>query len=161
MDSKPQFLQMILEHQRIIHKICNLYCDNKEDKEDLFQEILFQSWRSFESFQGRSKISTWLYQVALNTALVNLKKEKRRVKGEEIEVGISVVEEQSVKKEEHQLLHRALNDLNEIEKSIMMLYLEEVSYREIAEIMGLTETNVGVKINRIKIKLKPILEKYL
>ncbi len=160
---EKEFLTLADTHQGIIHKVCRMYCDNETDRKDLFQDILIQLWRAFPSFKGQSKFTTWAYRVAINTAISNYRKQKRRprldgLNGEELQIpdysNFSFEQE-----EQTQLLHRAINKLTKIEKAIIMLYLEEHSYEEIAAIIGITKTNVGVKINRIKIKLKSILKR--
>lgn len=152
---QAQFLQIIQEHQRIIHKICLLYRNSKEDQEDLFQEIVFQLWKSFGKFRGDSKVSSWMYRIALNTALATFRKKKAS-----LEFRASLPDQHQPTKEmsEHeQLLFLAIKQLSDSDKALVSLYLEDFSYREIAEISGLTESNVGVKLNRIKKKLKHIL----
>jgi RNA polymerase sigma factor (sigma-70 family) len=155
MDEK-QFLELIGQHQGIIHKICRLYRDTKEDREDLFQEIVFQLWKSVHSFSGNAGFSTWMYRVALSTAIIAFRKKKpniiyRPVLPEKPEY----VEDQQYRTEQ---LFQALKKLNDEEKAIITLYLEELSYREIADITGITENNVGVKLYRIKNKIQDILK---
>lgn len=155
MDEK-QFLDLIDQHQGIIHKICRVYRDTKEDREDLFQEIVFQLWKSVHSFNGNAGFSTWMYRVALSTAIVAFRKKRptilyKPVLPEEPEY----LQDQQDRSE--QLFH-ALKKLNDEEKAIITLYLEELSYREIANITGITENNVGVKLNRIKNKIQHFLK---
>lgn len=137
-----------------------MYCNDHTDSEDLFQEILLQLWKSYPSFKGDSKVSTWIYRVALNTAITRLQKRKRQVDNWPLsfkENNIPVSGNDRIDLEFSEELQKAIDSLNKFEKALMMLYLDEKSYSEIAEIMGLTESNVGVKINRIKNKLKTIL----
>lgn len=155
MDEK-QFLDLIDQHQGIIHKICRVYRDTKEDREDLFQEIVFQLWKSVHTFNGNAGFSTWMYRVALSTAIVAFRKKRptilyKPVLPEEPEY----LQDQQDRSE--QLFH-ALKKLNDEEKAIITLYLEELSYREIANITGITENNVGVKLNRIKNKIQHFLK---
>lgn len=133
------------------------------DKQDLFQEILYQLWKSFPTFRGEAKVSTWMYQIALNTAITNFKKTKRRIITQDLSEQHSVADfsENADTEERLKELYQAINQLNSIEKAIIMLYLEENTYQEIAKIMGITENNVGVKINRIKTKLKQLLDELL
>jgi RNA polymerase sigma factor (sigma-70 family) len=159
---KKEFVDIIAQNQGIIHKICNLYANNAEDKQDLFQDIVFQLWKAFPAFRGEAKISTWMYQVALNTAITGFKKSKRRVETQSMSEHIPEIPQNTHYEElEEKLrtLYEAINLLDTIEKAIIMLYLEDNSYQEIALIIGITESNVGVKINRIKAKLKKILAK--
>lgn len=155
---EKEFVNLIHENQRIIYKICKTYRDSREDQEDLFQEIVYQLWKSFPSFKGESKISSWMYRIALNTALAIYRKQKLRVDymdkmPEQIH---SDVPQQVSENEER--MFRALRTLNDTEKALISLFLEDFSYHEIAMIMGITETNTGVRLNRIKNKLKQILK---
>jgi RNA polymerase sigma factor (sigma-70 family) len=155
---EDSFLEMIVLHQGIIIKICRIYRSTKADREDLYQDIVYNAWRSYANFEGKSKFSTWLYKVAINTALHQNRKNRfyKRID--------SLATVENISAEDHNdridLLYKAISKLKELEKSILLLYLEEVSYREISEITGLTETNIGVKLNRIKIRLKNILSDY-
>ncbi|MCF8361651.1 MAG: RNA polymerase sigma factor [Prolixibacteraceae bacterium] len=157
---KDAFLNIITENQGIIHKVCGIYCDTSEDREDLFQEIVAQLWRAFPTFRSESKISTWMYRVSLNTAITHFKKDKRRPDQDELDHGrvqVPDVEYDTTYEENLKLLHKAIEELTGIEKSIILLYLEEKKYEEIAEIVGITQNYVRVKMNRIKAKLKKLL----
>lgn len=154
-------INILNNHRGLIFKVCNIYCRDSEDRKDLFQEIVLQTWKSLPSFRGDSALSTWMYRIALNTAITHLKKEKRLevsrldvVKWEIPDLADSVVAD-----ERHALLYQAIDRLDKFEKSIILLYLDEKSYDEISEILGITRTNVGVRINRIKIKLSSTLKK--
>jgi RNA polymerase sigma-70 factor (ECF subfamily) len=154
---EKEFVQIISQNQGIIHKVCSIYCDSEEDRRDLFQEILAQLWKSFPSFRSEAKFSTWMYRVALNTAITSFKKHKRQP--DKMGLGIEnfqlAVEEYDHETEEQiKLLHKAIANLSGIEKSIILLYLENKKYEEIAEITGITQNYVRVKMNRIKAKLK-------
>jgi len=146
---RAEFTHKIEENQGIIHKICNMYCDNADDKKDMMQEITLQLWRSYESFQGQSKFSTWMYRVAFNTAITNFRKSKRHPIMEvlfEEDVKENSREAQDDLDEDVRYLYKAIDKLNEIEKAITILYLEEKSYKEIGEIVGINEKNVGVNV---------------
>ena len=154
---EKEFVQIISQNQGIIHKVCSIYCDSEEDRRDLFQEILAQLWRSFPTFRSEAKFSTWMYRVALNTAITSFKKNKRQPdqSGLEIDKFQLAVEEYDHETEEQiKLLHIGIAKLSGIEKSIVLLYLENKKYEEIAEITGITQNYVRVKMNRIKKKLK-------
>ena len=152
------FLTTIHDNQKIILKVCMMYRDGREDQEDLFQEIVYQLWKSYPGFKGESKISTWIYRIALNTAIAIYRKPKLPVKYyENFPESIHPSGEKTGSENEEQLFW-ALRKLNDSEKAIISLYLDEFSYREIAEITGLNENNVGVRLNRIKNKLKEILK---
>ena len=149
----PQFIQQIDLHQHIIHKICRLYRDSREDREDLFQEIVFQLWKAAPSFEGRSKFSTWMYKIALSTALAGFRKKRPPVVYPETlpEQADHPQQEQHIQSEQ---LMEALKKLDDADKALITLYLEDLSYQEIAEITGISENYVGVKLNRIKSKLQ-------
>ena len=152
------FLKSIHDYQKIIYKVCKVYRNNKKDQEDLFQEIVYQLWKSYPSFKGESKISSWIYRITLNTAMAIYRKGKPGIDYyEEFPEQIHPTTEKSVS-ENAERLFWALRKLNDAEKALMSLYLEDFSYQEIAEIVGISESNVGVKLNRIKNKLKTILK---
>lgn len=155
------FIEMINEHRGIIYKVCNLYCLEKDYKKDLFQEIVLQLWKSFPSFRNESRRSTWMYRVALNTAITIFRKESRAPERRSIsdaEFEIPDMDGFEGQQEQMGLLKQAIDTLTPIEKAIILLYLEEKSYEEISEIIGISETNAGVKINRIKVKLEKTIK---
>lgn len=158
---KADFLKIITKHQKILHKICHLYTDNSEDREDLLQEIIIQLWKSIAQFQEKSTISTWMYKVALHTAITHLKKSKKReVHQSNIKESIDYQQLPELYDEsDYKRLYIAVSQLNNVNKAIILLYLEKHSYEEISSLMGISETNVGVKINRIKKKLKAIMQR--
>ena len=157
--NETAFLTLMAEHQGIIHKICRLYRDSREDREDLFQEITFQLWKSFPSFKGNSLISTWLYRIALNTAIASYRKEKPTIDYVETLPEFAVVHQYEELILRQERLLTAMKQLSESEKAIIALYLDDLSYLQIAEILGISENNVGVKINRIKTKIQQLLIK--
>ncbi|MEM6261568.1 MAG: sigma-70 family RNA polymerase sigma factor [Bacteroidota bacterium] len=151
------FISLVAQNQGIIHKVCHMYAHNEDDRQDLFQEITLQLWRSFKSFKGDSKLSTWMYRVALNTAISGFRKKKRRGKSVPLstqEFQLPADEVNTERAEQLVFLKKAIQELSEVERALIMLYLEEHSYEEIADIMGITKNHVGVKLNRIKHKLK-------
>ncbi|HAS47522.1 MAG TPA: RNA polymerase subunit sigma-70 [Microscillaceae bacterium] len=155
--SSEAFIEMIDTHQNIIYKIALTYRDNREDQEDLFQEIVFQLWKARNSFRNEAKISTWIYRVALNTAIAIYRKNKVAMNYQEhIPESLHPSDYQDISEQEERM-YQALRQLNDIEKAIVSLYLEDYAYQEIADIMGISENYVGVRINRIKQKLKKIL----
>ena len=151
---RKEFVDILNNHRGLIYKVCHLYCDDPEDRKDLFQEIVLQVWKSLGSFRQESTIGTWMYRIALNTAITHFRKEKR-LGGKVSLTGIDIPDLNDSSEKEDQLkeLFKAIEDLDRIDKSIILLYLEEKNYEEISEITGLTRTNVGVRLNRIKIKL--------
>ncbi|MFW6259925.1 MAG: RNA polymerase sigma factor, partial [Tangfeifania sp.] len=148
------------KNQGIIHKVCNLYCDSQEDRNDLFQEIVAQLWKSYPSFRQESKVTTWMYRVALNTAITSFKKSKRRPDQNSLTYENFQLEDEGYDTETEEnikMLHAAVSQLTGVEKSIILLYLENRKYEEIAEITGITQNYVRVKMNRIKKKLKKLM----
>ena len=157
---EKEFIHIIKKNQGIIHKVCNIYCDNQDDRNDLFQEIVAQLWKSFPSFRNESKFSTWMYRVALNTAITSFKKTKRRPDQSSLTYENFQIEDEGydTEIEEHiKQLHKAVAQLTGVEKSIILLYLENKKYEEIAEITGITQNYVRVKMNRVKKKLKKLM----
>jgi RNA polymerase sigma-70 factor (ECF subfamily) len=153
--NETQFIQHIDRHQGIIHKICRLYRDSPEDREDLFQEIVFQLWKSVPTFNGEAQFSTWMYRVALSTALVAFRKNKPQI----IYTPVLPDNPETLQENEQtEQLFAALKKLDDDEKALITLYLEALSYKEIAAITGITENNVGVKLNRIKNKIQQLLK---
>ncbi|MGZ5265110.1 MAG: RNA polymerase sigma factor [Kaistella sp.] len=157
---EQEFLEKIEKHKGVIFKISKMYMDNFDDQKDLFQEITFQVWKAYPSFEGRSEFSTWLYRIALNTAIVFLKSEKKRsfIQNDEVEnfkinqEDYSDVEELNLKK-----MYEAINRLNAIDKALIFYYLENYSGKQIAEQLGISEGNARVKLNRAKEKLKELI----
>ena len=162
MDIKEtRFLQLIGENKGILFKICRIYQDDPEDRNDLLQEITLQLWLAFDGFRGDSKFSSWMYRVALNTAIVFFKKQKRRPDSEQLSHNFELAEEQSSSGEKEgqlALFYKAVQQLGKVEKAVIYLYMENQSYEEIATNLGITEGNVRVRINRIKNRLKEIIK---
>ncbi|UZR97965.1 RNA polymerase sigma factor [Chondrinema litorale] len=151
------FLKIIEQNQNIIHKVSRIYRDSREDQEDLFQEIVFQLWKAFPNYREEAKISTWMYRIALNTAIVTYRKKKVTINySEAIPENIHPTTANELSENEERM-YNALRKLSEAERALMSLFLEDYSYREIGEITGISENYVAVKINRIKNKLKQLL----
>ncbi|MCS4434747.1 RNA polymerase sigma factor [Aquiflexum gelatinilyticum] len=161
MDIKEHFTKVIKANEGLIYKITTLYTDEKQDRKDLYQEIVYQVWKSFGSFQEQSKLSTWMYRVALNTAIFHLKKTKKRPDTIpfEFEMESLIAEDDKVEEERIKLLYEQIQQLNLLDKGIILLFLEGKSHEEIAEIVGISTSNVGTKISRIKEKLKSQIKK--
>jgi RNA polymerase sigma-70 factor (ECF subfamily) len=157
----PAFVDLVYEHQGILRRICSVYASSREDREDLHQEILMQSWRSFPSFNGRSEFSTWLYRVALNTALLHRRREAaKRDVAPKTGAGASVdiaMDDRSEHESEVALLQQCIQELPALNRAIILLHLERRSYAEIAEITGLSRANVSVRLVRIKDELRQLL----
>lgn len=154
--TEKSYLQKIEEHKGIILKVVNLYADDLEDRKDLYQEIVYQSWSAYARFQGNSKFSTWLYRISLNVALTHLNKRKKRgeVQTENITEPRFDPPELS---ERADFLYRAIKQLTEIDRSIIMLHLDGFDNTEISEMTGLSKSNTNVKLHRIKQQLSTIL----
>lgn len=155
------FIEFIKEYEGLIFKASTIYTDNRQDQKDLFQEIVYQLWKSFDSFKNQAKISTWMYRVAMNTAITQLKRSKKSPTSESIEkVVFEQIETYDASFEENlKKVYEQINQLNTLEKGLMLLLLEGKSYHEISEVSGLSLSNVGTRINRIKNKLKTKLVK--
>jgi RNA polymerase sigma factor (sigma-70 family) len=155
------FLELINANKGIIHKVTKMYMDSAEDQEDLFQEIVMQLWKAYPSFKGNSKFTTWMYRVALNTAIVFFKKEHRKVDKTSLPEHIDIADttDNDNKEEKLAYLYKAVQELNQIEKALIFLFLEDQSHREIAQNLGISEVNARVKLNRTKEKLQLIIKK--
>ena len=155
-----EFVRLMQVHKGIVYKICNSYCINRADREDLAQEITYQLWRSGATFRADQKFSTWMYRVALNVAISFYRKRRRAGAVITYKEQLSDLAEQDETEYENELekarrvLQQSINELKELDRALIILFLEAKSYREIAEIVGITETNVATKISRIKEKLK-------
>ena len=156
MDSS--FQSFMDDNHRVVAKVCRIYTDCGDDFNDYYQECIVQLWRSFESFRGESKASTWVYRVCLNVCLSQLRVKKRNVLITREELPDVCDDFDPNREERLELLYRAIRQLKEADRAIMLLYLEEKSYKEIAEILGLTVTNVGAKVNRVKNQLKKLID---
>jgi RNA polymerase sigma-70 factor (ECF subfamily) len=161
MHTKEEFIQHIKENEGIIYKVARLYTNSAEDQKDVYQDIVYQLWKSYPSFKENSKISTWMYRVALNTAISNLKKEKR--KGTRVPIDNVLFNKidsvDTVMEERITLLYAHIKKLSIVEKGIILLHLEGKNYDEIAAITGFTTTNIGTRLGRIKQKLKSQIKK--
>lgn len=163
-NKEQTFVNLVQNHQGIIHKVCRVYGSKEEDHRDLFQEIVLQLWRAYDSYKGDSRFTTWMYRVALNTAISGFRKHTRSPQLQILsdkELEIPGWDSDADRQEQMKFLYQAINRLSEVEKAIVMLHLEDHSYDEIAEIIGITRNHVGVKLNRIKVKLRQLLEPHL
>lgn len=156
---ETEFLSKIHKHQGILHKICFLYSNYNADREDLYQEITLQLWKSYPSFKGESEFSTWMYRVALNTAISITKKPSFFVATDNAPTIQDNIENSMDLNEEIKVLYKAISQLKKVEKAIVLLWLEEKSYEEIASTIGITVKNVSVKLVRVKAKLAEIIKK--
>ena len=156
MEKEREFTDLIRDHQGIIFKVTTMYCNNEQDQKDLYQDIVYQIWKSFDSFKENSKRSTWMYRVAMNTAITHYKKMKRSVGAVAMDkvVLAQIDSENEAMEEKISLLYRHIHQLDLLDKGLMLLLLEGKKYDEIAEITGLSNSNVGTRISRIKRKLQ-------
>lgn len=152
---EQEFLSVIREYERVIYKVCYLYASPNAPLGDLYQDVVLNIWRAFPKFRKECKISTWIYRIALNTCISFIRKEKNVPEITTLTYEADwMIEENDPLHEMLKELYRMINQLGQLDKSIILLYLEEKSYEEIAEITGLTVTNVATKLSRIKDKLK-------
>lgn len=155
---KEEFLSIVDMHQRIIHKILSVYTNHEEDRKDLMQEIMLQLWKSYPGFSGRSSFSTWMYKVALNTVLLHKRKKRKEIINHEA-IAERLSSQLNLDKNDLVIsLYMAIDQLGPIDKAIALLYLEQKKYNEIEEILGMSKNNVGIRLHRIKKKLREILE---
>ena len=156
-----EFVQLLNEHQPLIYKVCNLYGHTLTDREDLFQEIVVQLWKAYPRFRRESKFSTWLYRIALNTAISGLRKKRDHIASFEPEKLPTEIQEETYSDEKEiqlQQMYSGIRQLSEIERALVMLYLEDKSYEEMEEILGINQNNLRVKMNRIKEKLRKLIK---
>ncbi|UFK97196.1 RNA polymerase sigma factor [Kaistella faecalis] len=157
-----EFSKLIKDNQGLIIKVSRLYTNSLEDEQDLFQEIVLQLWRSYDSFKGQSKISTWMYRVALNTAITLFRKKTKSPQTDELmdfhQKGF--LEDDDEKQQQISLLYKVVKMLPHVERAIVMMYLDDLPYRDISENLGITEVNARVKMNRLKKTLKELMEKH-
>jgi len=154
---QEEFVRLVQEHRSLLYKVCRLYCFSEADRQDLFQEMVIQLWRSYPHFRGEAKFSTWLYRIALNTAISDLRKQRRRpsrVNMDEVPTPLQDISWPGEEGEQLQQLYAAIDKLSEIEKALVMLYLEDRPYEEMEEILGINQNNLRVKMLRIREKLR-------
>lgn len=155
-----KFVKELQDNQNIVHKVCTLYTNDRDSHKDLFQEITIQLWKAYPKFRGEAKFSTWMYRVALNTAITLYRKSKKRVDTQDYESVIFKIkadEYDDTEEQQLKLMYKAVRQLGDIDKALVFMYLEDKNYTEISETLGITEVNARVKINRIKTKLRTLL----
>jgi len=156
---ETRFEEQISEHEPLLYKVCHTYAYTRADREDLFQEIVIQVWKAYPHFKGDSKFSTWMYRVAINTAISGLRKRKNVITSHDpdnLPVDLSDDSQSQAEEERFQELYRAIGQLNQVEKAIVMLYMEDHSYAEMEEILGISQGNLRVKMSRIKDRLRQL-----
>ena len=155
---EKEFIELIRQNERLIYKVCSIYVSEEYPMADLYQEAVYNLWKSFPKFRNDCSVSTWMYRVALNSCITGIRKELRRPKHVPIlELQESLIEPESME-ENIREMYRLIYRLKTLERAIILLYLEEKSYQEIADITGLTLNNVAIKLKRIKEKLKKMSE---
>ena len=151
------FLELLNRYQLVLRRVSRMYADSPEDREDLFQETVYQLWRSYPTFRGESSTGTWVYRVALNTAISALRRKAKAGKQVTLEAAADLVAPPSPEGSESgqvHLLYGMIRKLNPVDRALVLLYLEDLSYKELASVLGLSESNVGVKLTRLKAKLQ-------
>ncbi|MCY7292006.1 MAG: sigma-70 family RNA polymerase sigma factor [Ferruginibacter sp.] len=156
------FIKTIQENEKLIFKVATFYTDSREDREDLVQEIIYNLWKSFDTFKQHSVLSTWMYRVAMNVSIYHLKKSKKKIVSMAISEDVLNLQqpENNATEDQWQSLQKHIQHLNLLDKGILMLYLENKSHEEIAGIAGISKTNVGTRLSRIKEKLHQQTSKY-
>ncbi|MET3529548.1 RNA polymerase sigma-70 factor (ECF subfamily) [Chryseobacterium flavum] len=160
--TETTFLKLVNQHKGILYKASRIYADSIEDREDLQQEILIQLWKSYQNFKGNSEFSTWMYRVAINTAITYLKKEKQRTNTYTDAPHHFEVQQEDynpAKDKQLEVFYYAVQELNAVEKAIIFYFMEGMSHKEIGSNLGLSEGNARVKLNRTKEKIQQIIKK--
>ena len=153
-NQEQQFAQLVREHKSTIYTVCYMFSHDEDEVNDLFQETLINMWKGIDSFREESKISTWIYRVALNTCLLQERKKKREVPTVPLSMDVNFFEDEDAKAMQVRQLHQRIGKLGLVDRAIVMLWLEGSSYDEIGAVMGISAQNVGVKLYRIKEQLK-------
>jgi len=158
---REQFIEIVKQYQQMIYKVCCTYCENEENRKDLQQEVLMQLWKSMVRFDGRVKLSTWIYRVSLNTAISWYRKENKHTGNLSLDEWIFKLADESQDsqyEEKINLLYQFIEQQNELDRALLLLYLEDVRQKEIADILGISESNVATKISRLKKRIKTHFE---
>ncbi len=157
---EKEFLESIESNRGIIYKLLNLYVDDPDEKQDLYQEVLLQTWRAKDRFRGDSKFSTWLYKITLNTLLTSMRKEKRQPLKSQSDYPPDVPQElDEAKQERSELLYAAIKKLTDVERALITMHLDGFSNQEIADFAGIKLNHANVKLHRIKEKLTKLITK--
>ena len=153
-DNGEKFAQLVREHKSTIYTVCYMFSHDEEEVNDLFQETLINMWKGIDSFREESKISTWIYRVALNTCLLQERKKKKEVKKVPLTMDVNFFEDNDANSTQVRMLHQRIGKLGLVDRALVMMWLEGMSYDEIGAVMGISAQNVGVKLFRIKENLK-------
>lgn len=155
---EQQFSQLVRENKSTIYTVCYMFSNNQDEVADLFQEVLIKLWKGYSTFESRSDIKTWIYRVALNTCISIDRKNKRRARNQ-LSMDINIFDDKDAKTEQVSMLHRRINQLQPLDRAIVLLWLENISYDEIGAIVGITPKNVSVRLFRIRQQLKNMSDK--
>jgi len=155
-DQEELFARLVREHKSTIYTVCYMFSHDEEEVNDLFQETLINMWKGIDSFREESKISTWIYRVALNTCLLQERKKKKEVKKVPLAMNVNFFEDNDADSTQVRMLHQRIGKLGLVDRAIVMMWLEGMSYDEIGAVMGISAQNVGVKLFRIKEQLKSL-----
>lgn len=158
MADEERFLQLVREHQRIIHRLVGLYANDRDQRKDLEQETLLQAWKGWPTYRGDAKFSTWLYRICLNTILTQKRRPQVVQRHDGLDQLRSATDDPTHRQDDSERLHRAMCQLNETDRAMMSMHLEGFDQAEIAEMTGITANNVGVKMHRIKKRLADLLQ---
>lgn len=151
---EKEFIALVEEYKQVIYKVCYVYASDADHLNDLYQEVVINLWKAYPRFRGECKSSTWVYRIGLNTCISFFRQLKRKPEVVPISVDLEAFAEDEDKTAQLRELYRMINRLSQLERALILLWLEERSYQEIADIMGISKNNVAVKLNRIREKLK-------
>lgn len=149
-EKEKQFEELVKQYKRTIYSVCYMFSNDTDEVNDLFQEVLLRLWLGFDQFEKRSSVNTWVYRIALNTAITIDKRAKRRLQTVPLTSAIDLYDEQDSSLEQVRQLHSLISQLDVMDRGLVLLWLEGIGYDEIAAIMGITLANVGVRLHRIK-----------
>ena len=155
---KKEFLELLSSYQGIIHKVNLVYFSVAEDRKDNFQEVVLQMWRAYPQLKNKEKIASWIYAIAINTSVSKIRKDSRYILSDDLELNFLTTTDTTETDIDFQRLLSAIRRLKEVDRSIMLLYVEDYSYNEIAEIIGISSSNVGARITRAKKQLEKFLK---
>ena len=156
-EREKEFISLVEEYKQVIYKVCYIYATDPDNLNDLYQEVVINLWKAFPRFRGECKVSTWVYRIGLNTCISFFRKSKSRPEMISISVDLEAFAEEDDKTAQLRELYRMINRLGRLERALILLWLEERSYQEMADIIGISRNNVAVKLNRIKEKLRVML----
>lgn len=148
------FAQLVKEHKSTIYTVCYMFSNDEDEVNDLFQETLINLWKGYGAFRGDSKVDTWIYRVALNTCISADRKKKRRTETVPLTMDVNLYEDTDAESRQVQQLHSRINKLGLVDRAIILMWLENMTYEEIANVVGISAQNVGIKLFRIKEQLK-------